>query len=282
MLLYPSLILQRINTYPKKPIVIMTWNSIMGLMSTLALFLPVFFIFVFRLSTYRSFTALFIYYISVFIYNLLTENYITASSEVVYYWGITNNLLDVPLMLYFLTYFSGSKKFLQRMHSVVLSFLVWEAVILMIKGFNVGAITIILAPGLPLVFGYCLYFFSRQVKLAIVHRKAAGKAMIVSGLLFAYGCYAIIYLMYYVFKAQLDANNQVKPQYVEDTFLVYFMVTFLSSLLISAGIFIERKRIHKLVELKITRKELSAIYPETKRTTPFRTVLLDFDKDHWN
>lgn len=254
----------------------------MGLISTTALFLPVLCILALRLGLYRSFPALLTYYISVFIYNLLTEHYVIAPGTFVRYWGLSNNLLDVPLMLYFLTYFAPSRAFLKRMHYIISGFVVWEAVILTIKGFNTEAITIILGPGLPLVFGYLVFFFTRQVKLAVVHRKATGKAMIVSSLLFAYGCYSIIYLMYYVFKAQIDDNHQVKQQYVEDTFLVYFMATFLSSLLISAGIFIERKRIQKLNELKVTRKELSTIYPETKRTAPLRTVLLDFDKDSWN
>jgi hypothetical protein len=260
----------------------MTWNSIMAFISTFALFLPVLLIAVLRLATYRSFPALFIYYFSVVMYNMFTAGYIHAPANVVYYWGLANNLLDVPLMLYFLTYFSTTRRFQKRMHQIIVAFLVWEAIVIAFTGLNIDAITIILAPGLPLVFSYCLYFFTRQVKLAIVHHKATGKALIVSSLLFAYGCYTIIYLMYYVFKAQLDANNQIKPQYVEDTFLIYFMVTFISSLLISAGIFIERKRIQKLTELKVTRRELSEIYPETKRTAPLRTVLLDFDKEHWN
>ncbi|MBL7731485.1 MAG: hypothetical protein JNM88_09935 [Chitinophagaceae bacterium] len=260
----------------------MTWNTIMGFISTIALLIPILIIMVLRLSSYRTFPALLAYYCSVFIYNLLTEQYIEAPDTVVHYWGLTNNLLDVPLMLYFLTYFCPSRKFIQRMRITILTFLVWELAVIAVKGYTIHAITIILAPGLILVLGYCSYFFGRQVKLAVMHRKATGKAMIVSALLFAYGCYSIIYLMYYVFKAQLDANNQVKQQYVEDTFLVYFMVTFLSSLLISAGIIIERKRIQKLNELKVTRKELSVIYPETKRTAPLRTVLLDFEKDSWN
>jgi hypothetical protein len=261
----------------------MTWNSIMGFISTFALSLPVLLILLTRLTTYRSFPALFVYYISVVVYNALTEGYIKAPAEVIYYWGLANNLLDAPLMLYFLTYFSPSKAFKKRMQHIILAFLVWEAAILLVMGLNVDAITVIMAPGLALVFGYCLFFFSRYVKHAIVHRKAVGKAMIASSLLFAYGCYTIIYLMYYVFKAHIDASNHVKQQYVEDTFLIYFIVTFFSSILISAGILIERKRIQKLTELKVTRKELSAIYPaETKRTVPLRTVLLDFDKDHWN
>ncbi len=254
----------------------------MGLISTTALFLPVLCILALRLGSYRSFPALLTYYVSVFVYNLLTERYVSASDSFVHYWGLSNNLLDVPLMLYFLTYFAPSRAFLKRMHYIIAGYLVWEVVVIAVKGLNTDAITIILGPGLPLVFGYLAFFFTRQVKLAVVHRKATGKAMIVSSLLFAYGCYTIIYLMYYVFKAQLDENNHVKQQYVEDTFLVYFMATFLSSMLISAGIFIERKRIQKLHELKVTRKELSAIYPETKRTVPLRTVLLDFDKDSWN
>jgi hypothetical protein len=260
----------------------MTWNSIMGLISTIALFLPVFFILVLRLGTYRSFSALLFYYITVFIYNLFTEGYIKAPADVIYYWGLMNNLLDVPLILFFLTYFSPSKPFKKRLQMIILSFIIWEAAILTFFGLNIKGITIIYAPGLPLVFGYCLFFFTRYVKLAVSHQKATGKALIVSSLLFAYGCYTIIYLLYYVFQAQLDANQHVKEQYVQDTFLVYFMSTIISSLLISAGIFIERKRIHKLNELKQTRKELSEMYPETKRTAPFRTVLLDFDKELLN
>ena len=260
----------------------MTWNSIMAFISTFALTLPVLCILLLRLTSYRSFPALLFYYVSVVIYNMLTENYIPAPQNVVYYWGLCNNLADVPLMLYFLTYFSTTKGFLKRMHYVIGGILVWELAVVTTMGLNIEAITIVLAPGLPIVFGYCIFFFTRQVKLAIVHHKAAGKAMIVSSLLFAYGCYFIIYLMYYVFKAHLDPAGKIKPGYVEDTFLIYFMVTFLSSLLISAGIIVERKRIRKLAELKITRRELSMIYPETKRTAPFRAVLLDFDKEHWN
>ncbi len=48
------------------------------------------------------------------------------------------------------------------------------------------------------------------------------------------------------------------------------------------GLAIERKRIQKLQELKVTRKELSTIYTETKRAAPLRTAILDFDRDQWN
>jgi hypothetical protein len=79
--------------------------------------------------------------------------------------------------------------------------------------------------------------------------------------------------MYYVFKTP----------YVADTFLVYFLVSTLSSLLMCTGIIIERKRVQKLNELLQTRKELSELYKEeTKTAAPLRTAMLDFDKDQWN
>lgn len=250
----------------------MTWNSVMGFVSSLALFLPIFFILAFRLAAYRSFPALLIYYISVFIYNLLTERYIPATTDVVHYWGLANNLLDVPLMLSFLTYYSTSLAFTRRMKITILTFVLFEAIVILIQGLNVDALTIILGPGLLVVFGFCLSFFIRQTKITIMHRKATGKSLIAASLLFAYGCYTIIYLMYYVFKTP----------YVADTFLVYFMVVTFSSLLMCAGIIIERKRVQKLNELKNTRKELSDVYKDTETAAPVRAAMLDFDRDQWN
>lgn len=250
----------------------MTWNSVMGFISSFALFLPIFFIVALRLSGYKSFPALLVYYASVFIYNLLTEGYIHAPLDAIRYWGLGNNLLDVPLMLMFLTYYSTSPVFTRRMKITILAFLLFEITILLIKGFNVEALTIIMGPGLLLVLGLCLSLFIRQTKITILHRKAIGKALIAAALLFAYGCYTIIYLMYYVFKTP----------HVADTFLVYFLVVTFSSLLMCAGIIIERKRVQKLNELKTTRKELSAMYDDTKIAAPKRAAMLDFDREQWN
>ncbi|HEV7779712.1 MAG TPA: hypothetical protein VGO58_00520 [Chitinophagaceae bacterium] len=249
----------------------MTWNSVMGLISSIALFLPIFFILVFRLGSYKTFPALLVYYIIVFSYNLLTEGYIKADGDTIHYWNIFNNLLDAPLMLLFLTYFSTSTIFTKRMHLVIALLVGFECIVVLLKGFTTEAITIILGPGLLTVVFFSTYFFIRQTKITIMHSKATGKAIIAASLLFAYGCYTIIYLMYYVFKTP----------YVADTFLVYFMVATFSSLLMSAGLIMERKRVQKLHELKLTRKELSDIY-KGETAAPLRTAILDFDKDPWN
>jgi hypothetical protein len=249
----------------------MSWNYIMGLVSVIALFLPIFFILVLRLGTYKTFPILLCYYAITFGYNVLTQGYIKSDIELRNYWNVCGNLLDPPMIILFLTYFSTSALFTRRMQLVVLLFLIFESVVVFLVGFNTRAVTIILAPGLAIVLGLSTHFFIRQTKITIMHQKAPGKAIIAAALLFAYGCYSIIYLMYYVFKTN----------YIEDTFLVYFLVVTFSSLLMTTGIIIERKRIQKLNELIQTRKELSLLYKDSKSNGGLRTAMLDFDKDNW-
>jgi len=259
----------------------MTWNSIVGLISSLALFVPIIFIIGLRLSFYRSFPALLFYYIVVIGYNALTQGYIKAGDSFIFNYGLFNNLVDAPVMLYFLTYFSTSAINTRFMKRLLLLFVSFEVILIAIIGFNVKSVTIIMAPGLIMVLSFCIHFFIRQTKITIMHHKATGKAIIAAGLLFAYGCYSIIYLMFYVFKTHIE-NGIVKQKEVEDTFLVYFLVNTFSSLLIGAGIIIEKRRIHKLNELKKTRKELSIVYKDAVSNKPSKIIALDFDKENWN
>lgn len=256
----------------------MNWNYIMGIISTAALFLPVTLILTLRMGRYRTFPVLIAYYIIAFANNIVEEGYIATSNNTVKYWGLVNNLLDVPLMLFFLLYFCTSTLQAKRMKAIILAFMLFEIIVVLFRGFDKEAITIILAPGLSIVFCYCLYFFVRNAKKAITHHKATGKAFILAAQLFAYGCFIILYLMFYIFETHI-IDKKINEQYVGDTFLIYFFVATLSSLLMCAGIIIESKRVQKITELKITRKELSMVYNSTEKAAPFRTAILDFEKD---
>ena len=250
----------------------MTWNSIMGFVSTLALFLPIFLILVIRLGSYRSFPVLLIYFTIVFINNLINEHYIQPNADVVYFWGISINLLDTPLMLLFLSYFSTSAVFSKRLAVLIVLFLIFELSVVLLYGFNARALTIVLGPGILIVFALCLFIFIRHSKVVITNRKALGKTLIAASLVFAYGCYGILYVLFYIIKT---------PQ-VADTFLLYFIVLTLSSMILCTGIVFERKRVQKLFELKKARKELHDIYKDTKPAGTFRTAMLDFDREPWN
>jgi hypothetical protein len=175
-------------------------------------------------------------------------------------------------MMLFLTYFSPSITFSKRLKTGAAVFVLFELIVIAIKGINVDSITIILGPGIIVIATLCLHFFVRHAKMAVEHGKSVGKALIAGSLLFAYGCFGLIYIMYYVYKTS----------FVADTFLVYFMAATVSALMMSAGIIYERKLVKKIKEVQITRRELSEIYKDTKMAAPVRTAMLDFEKDSWN
>lgn len=228
----------------------MTWFNVVGLVSAIALFLPIIIILSFRLAWYKSFPALLIYYFLVAGQNLLSLDFIKTDKSFVHYYGVLNNFLDAPLMLTFMTYFSRTASFRKKMKFIIPAFILFELIIIAIYGFNVPATIIVMGPGLLGVLGFSLLFFIHQAKITVVYQKAAGKAMIAASLLFAYGGYSFIYVVYYL----------LKTPYKADTLIVYYLVTIFSSLLITAGVFFERKRVRQLAEIKVTREELKVIY----------------------
>jgi len=234
----------------------MNWHSAIGILSTVALFSPVFVILFFRLIRYRQFIPLFFYFLIAFVYNLMTEDLVVVPRNVERNYGIINNLLDVPLMFSFLILMSLSGKQARRMKILLALYIVFEIAIVSIHGMTVKTITWVLGPGLALVFGYALYYFVQTVKRSFIHSKFVGKAMIASALSFAYGCFIFIYLMHYV-AAIPDLPN---------IFLIYYIVTILYSSLITAGLVMESKRIRKLEELLVTRKELVSFFSDEKKT----------------
>ena len=250
--------------------------NIMGLVSTLALALPIIILLTSKLAWYRSFPALFFYYFVVLNYTIALMGYIDTGSDYKYYHGVICNFLDTPLMLLFLTYFSKTVRFRKNLQIVTLLFIAFEIVTMIMYGFNAKATTIILAPGLGLTLIISLLFFIHQVKIAVVHHKAVGKAIMISSLLFAYVGYSFVYTVYYL----------IKPVYKEDAHIVYFLITIFSCITMAVGIHFERARVRQLAELKTTREELKTIYGEErdakKMTTPREAVILNFDKEQWS
>lgn len=253
----------------------MTLFNLMGLISTVALSLPIVVLLTTKLAWYRSFPALFFYYLFVLSYNLVLLGYFKIDGNFRYYHGVVNNLLDTPLMLSFLLYFSKTLAFRKKLLIAILGFVVFEIIIITMYGFNAKATTIILAPGLIITLVISLLFFMHQVKIAVVYHKATGKAIMVASLLFAYVGYCFVYSVFYL----------IQPAFKDDAHLVFFLITIFSSIALSAGIFLERKRVHQLLELQTTREELKAIYGEQqvkKRANPFEAAALNFDKEQWN
>src|SRR5438067_562881 len=86
----------------------MNLNSILGVVSSIVLFAPIILILAFKLFNNRSFLALCLYYFLSGIYNLISQDIFNAPALFSRSLGILVNLLDAPLMLLFLIFFSTS------------------------------------------------------------------------------------------------------------------------------------------------------------------------------
>ena len=233
----------------------MNWQDAIGILSTLALFTPVFIIVVTKLIRYKQYFPLFIYCLLAFGFNLMTEHLVSVPKSIERFYGITNNLTDMPLMLGFLLFQIPSSVQRKRIKILLGAFIVFEIVLIFMYGITVKTITLTMGPGLVIVFGYSLYYFVYTVKRSFIHDKFVGKAIIASALTFAYGCFIILYLMHYVLNLK-DLSN---------LFLVYYFVTIIYCLILSVGLNIEGKRKRKLHELLITRKELMSFFSDEKK-----------------
>jgi hypothetical protein len=182
-------------------------------------------------------------------------------------------LLEVPLLLFFFTYFSRTALFRKRLIMATLSFIVFEVVIISVYGFNIRATTITLAPGLLAILVLSSIFFIHQVKIAVIYHKAVGKAVIIASLLFAFAGYSFVYVV----------NHLFETPYKKDVYLVFFLITIITSIPMAVGLYFERRRVQHLSELQTTREELKQIYGEEQKGTsgPFGTVAL-YDKEQWN
>jgi hypothetical protein len=241
----------------------MSWNVLLGILSTVAMFVPAAIIIIKRMYCHKSLIALLIYYIFAVFYNfLLTEHFITLDHEMVRKAGVIIHLFDTPLMLSFLLFFSATAILAKRIKIFIAAFILFELIIIATFNFTKEAVTYIMGPGILLIVLLSLIFLFRQIRLTIMHRKSMGKVFMIASVLFYYFSFCIIYLFYYL----------LKTIYVADTFLVYFVVTIFSSFLMSAGLLIEKERILKLSELKTTRKELSIVFGNNEKAAHERAA----------
>ena len=233
----------------------MNSHSLLGIISSISLFAPVALIIILKLFSNRSFLSLAICYFIVGAQNLMRQSVFGIPKSIYQPMSFIDNILEVPLMLMFLIFFSTSGLMTKRIKTCIYVFIGFETIVLAVFGFNVRAIRIILGPDIILIAAISFSFFLRYVRLSVSNPKSLGKAVMASSVFISYVIFSIVYVFYYL------AKNQ---QYQEDAELIYYLISILSAILMMIGILIENKRFKKLGELKHTRKELATIYGEKK------------------
>lgn len=228
----------------------MNWNAFFGVACTISLSLPVAAIVYHKLYKHRSLAALALLNTVTALYNFLSLGFIPVNTSFVQVFGTLSNMIDVPLILTALLFFCPIRQRQRPVHLITVGFMVYEVLVVLLFGLNKKSIVYVMGPGLAIVLIYTFYLFARQIKVTVVYGKNLGKTLMLASILFAYACYALVYIFYYL----------EKTQSVGDIFLIYFITAIVSSILMTVGLQLIRKRMKELHEARTTRKELAMFF----------------------
>ena len=228
----------------------MNFYSILGMISAVAFFLPAFIILSSRLLINISLLALVFYFLLVMTHNLMAANIIIVSKELQSNFGVINNYLDVPLMLTGMLMFCTEKWKQRVLVTSIICFSAFELIIFFQHQLQPVSSKYIMGPGILLILFYSLYLFVNNIKNTIVQGKGVGKTLMITSILFAYGCYFLVYLFAYI---QRTSDRQ-------DVFIIYYLASIIFSVLMAAGLIWVKKRLREIKEVQTTRKELSVFF----------------------
>ena len=203
----------------------------LGLFAILSMLLPVTMILV-KKKKNPSLIALCAYFIFLFIYNSLYIFFPKTPVEVMRGMAVVTNMLDAPLMLLFMMYFTQSESIRKRIKISIIIFALFEVGVVIMYGYAKKSITIFSGPGILLVLYFALRLFSRKVRIATTQKIDIAKIMMISGILFAYGIYFVLYLFFYV----LNTPNK------DDALLIYYLASIIAAILLSTGLIKEKER----------------------------------------
>jgi hypothetical protein len=226
------------------------WETILGISSIILLLLPVTLLLINFKEGRMSFLALIIYFSQIIIINLISAGVVKVPPGVNRTLGIINNLLDAPLMLIGLRYFTLQPKLRKLLQHLAAGFIIFELVVILFKGFNTKILTIIIGPDLLIVTAFCGYFFFQHVKSSFSRRKDMGKAFMSGALVFAYACFNFMYIVHYVLR---------NPNFT-DILKIYHLTHIITAITISIGLLIimrDKKR-KPIIEPKIKQEEINA------------------------
>jgi hypothetical protein len=220
--------------------------NLAGIISILLQLLAAFLLILnFREGKY-SFLALAFNLLQIAFIDLITTKVININPLATFYIGTCNNLLDAPLMLIFMHYFSKSEKTSKLLFISLGTLVLFDIVMYLLVGLTDKFLTLVIGPGLFVVTAFAFYFFVDQLKAAMYHRKEMGKAFISGGLVFTYLCFLFIYVMFYV----------LNSDHIMDIYMIYHITFIVLALCLIIGLAIIMKtRTVKPKPMQRTRKE---------------------------
>ena len=184
----------------------------------------------------KSFIAIASAYLFIFITSSLINKFSSAAENPVAILNVLTSLIQAPLMLVLLGHLAGKSMINNLIKGCLAFLLAFSAASLALRGTGDNNLYMIMMVGSIPVFTFSSILFIDQVKEMIYEKKGANNAILLSGIVFAFGSYFILLLL-----------NRIDPQaHAGDFRIMLGLITLISGLVTAAS----------LVYTKVDAKEL--------------------------
>lgn len=152
-------------------------------------------------TTNNSFIAIASAYLFVFITSSLINKFSSAAENPVAILNVLTSLIQAPLMLVLLSHLAGKSMINGLIKGCLAFLLAFSAASLALRGMGDSNLFMIMLVGAFPVFAFASLLFIDHVKQMIYEKKEANKAILLSGIVFAFGSYIILLFL-----------NRIDPQ----------------------------------------------------------------------
>ncbi|MCE2849475.1 MAG: hypothetical protein ACK5GP_03955 [bacterium] len=197
----------------------------------------------------NSFIAIASAYLFIFITSSLINKFSSAAENPVAILNVLTSLIQAPLMLVLLGHLAGKSLINSLIKGCLAFLLAFSATSLALRGMGENNLYMIMMVGSIPVFTFSSILFIDQVKEMIYEKKGANNAILLSGIVFAFGSYFILLLL-----------NRIDPQaHAGDFRIMLGLITLISGLVMAAS----------LVYTKVDSKELEIASDRTPAQVGF-------------
>ena len=194
-------------------------------------------------TTNNSFIAIASAYLFVFITSSLINKFSFADENTVAILNVLTSLIQAPLMLVLLGHLADKSMINSLIKSCLAFLLAFCAISLGLRGMGDNNLFMIMLVGSIPVFSFSSILFIDQVKQIIYEKKGSNNAIMLSGIVFAFGSYIILLLL-----------NRIDPgAHAGDFRIMLGLITLISGLVMAAS----------LVYTKVDAKELVIVSDRT-------------------
>jgi len=202
------------------------WDAILGAGSIVLMLIAV----ILLLSNFKEgrfyFLALAFYLLQVTFLNLDSTRVFVIPDAVRGDIVFFHSILELPTLIVFFLYFAEDQKMRKLIFYTIGAYILFDLIVCLFLGLTDPALTIIIGPGLALITGFSFYFFVEHLKLAISKRMETGKAFLTGATVFAYLCFTLIYILYYL----------MQSQYINDIYAIYYSTYIIFAVFLITGL----------------------------------------------